>query len=265
MWLNTSDKKARMRYKVILPDGILKEIISHFWVGTWDSKHQNPNSRYYVIANSLTEITFAFESDTPRSKLLFSVVQGHTNQPNQFQVNGFYHLIGVSIYSYAIPSLFNIPASELNNQFISLNTFLGSEGAILTEKVALATTTQERISAITLFLKSLIEKQRYKDRLIANAIQEIKKCNGNTKISKLANDFCLSQKQFERRFKEFSGFNPKMYSRIIRFESIIKKSNNQSILEEAAYTHGFYDQAHFIHEFKSFTGFNPSDFYKLSN
>ncbi|KYG79432.1 AraC family transcriptional regulator [Roseivirga seohaensis] len=253
-----------MRYKIIPPDEGLKDIISHFWVGTWNSEHQSPNSRYYVIANSLTEFTFAFENDTPRSKLLFSVVQGHTNQPNQFQVDGFYHLIGVSIYSYSIPTLFNIPALELNNQFISLNTFLGSEGEILTEKVALAATTQERINVITFFFKSLIEKQRYKDRLIVNAIQEIKKRNGKTKISNLASDFCLSQKQFERRFKEFSGFNPKMYSRIIRFESIIKKPNSQSILEEA-YTHGFYDQAHFIHEFKCFTGFNPSDFYKLSS
>lgn len=254
-----------MQYQVLSPDGELKDIISHFWVGTWNPECQSPNSSYYIIANSLTEITFAFESDAPRSKLLFSFVQGHTNTPNQFPVNGFYHLIGVSIYSYAIPNLFNISASELNDQFISLNTFLGSEGAILTEKVALATSTKERISVITRFFKSLIEKHWYKDKLITNAIQEIKKCNGNTKISKLASDFCISQKQFERRFKEFSGFNPKMYSRIIRFESIIRKSNSQSVLEEAAYTNGYYDQAHFIHDFKAFTGFNPSDFYKLGS
>lgn len=253
-----------MEYKVIPPCEALREFVSHFWVGSWDVKSYQPKRTYYVVANSLTEITFAFNGKDKHSDLLFSVVQGHTHLPRQFSVDGFYHLMGVSLYSYAIPALFKMPASELSKEFIPLNIILGQDGKILNERIALATTTQERISILSDYLRSVLEKQQLEDKLIINAIQEIRSCSGETKIKDLANDFCLSQKQFNRRFKQFSGFNPKMYSRIVRFESVINKHSNQSRLTEIAHANGYYDQAHFIHEFQSFTGFCPTDFWKIS-
>lgn len=66
------------------------------------------------------------------------------------------------------------------------------------------------------------------------------------------------------RFKVFTGFNPKLYSRIIRFESVIKNHSNARNLTDLSYLNNYYDQAHFIHDFKSFTGFSPKSFWKLS-
>lgn len=252
-----------MEYLIVPPCEELKDVVRHFWIGTWDIHSQKPNRTYYVIANSLTEITFAFSSNAKHSELLFSAIQGHTHLPKQFSVTGFYHLLGVAFHSYAIPSLFNIPALELNKEFISLDTFLGPEGRILTEKIALAANTQERIQILSNYFISVLSKQRLEDKLIVNAIKEIKESNGKLKINTLANNFCLSQKQFTRRFKEFSGFSPKMYSRIIRFESTIQSYSNLSNLTDITYANGYYDQAHFIHDFKAFTGYNPTQFWKI--
>lgn len=252
-----------MIHEVISPCEALKDLISHFWVGTWDTTSQKPHTTYYVVANSLTEITFAFNGNHPAADLLFSAVQGHTHRPNQFTVDGFYHLIGVSFYSHAIPRLFNIPASELNHAFISLDTFLGQEGVILNEKIALAQNTPQRIELLSACFMTMLKKPQLEDPLISRAIKAIRSSNGKTKIEDLANTFCLSQKQFNRRFKAFSGFNPKTYSRIIRFESVIQTYPHTANLTETAYAHDYYDQAHFIHEFKSFTGFAPGDFWKL--
>jgi len=253
-----------MNYSLLPPCNELKGIISHFWVGTWDESSRKPNNNYYIIANSLTEITFAFQNNNPQAELLFSTVQGQTFLPHQTPVDGFYHLMGVSIYSYAIPSLFNIPASELNGEFIPLNTFLGNEGRILTEKIALATSTYDRIKRIEYYFKGLLNKRRMEDRLISKAIHQMRQSNGNSKIIDLSKDFSLSQKQFNRRFREFSGFNPKMYARILRFESLIRNYKYRSKLTEAAYASGYYDQAHLNHEFKAFTGLSPKEFWKLS-
>lgn len=252
-----------MKYFIIPPCEELRDVISHFWIGTWDATLQKPNTNYYVVANSLTEITFAFSGSLKHSELLFAVVQGHTCLPHQFPVSGFYHLLGVAVYSYAIPSLFNIPASKLSEEFISLDTFLGYEGRLLNEKIALAYTNQERIKILSDYFTSILRKQRLEDKLITTAIKAIKKSKGSIKVSELANDFYLSQKQFGRRFKEFSGFSPKMYSRIIRFESVIHNYSDASNFTKVAYKNGYYDQAHFIHEFKSFTGYNPTEFWKI--
>lgn len=253
-----------MKYFRIPPCDALKDFISHFWVGTWNASLRKTNTTYYVIAGSLTELVFAFSDHNRQADLLFSRVQGHTHQPGRFPVDGFCHLLGVSLYSHAIPGLFHIPACELNKTFLALDAFLGKEGAILDERMANAAGTQQRIQLLSEYFLSLLKKQPREDLLIARAIGEIKKSMGQVTIEKLAGDFCLSQKQFSRRFKEFSGFSPKMYSRIVRFESVINNNYlNMSNLTGMAHAGGYYDQAHFIHEFRSFTGFAPKDFLKM--
>lgn len=253
-----------MEYREIAPCNELKDLISHYWVGTWDTNKQAPTELYYVTASSLTEITFAFSGPGKHDELLFSIVQGHTQIPLQSPVLEFYHLIGVSLYSYAIPSLFNLPSFELNQEFIPLTTFLGRDGSVLNEEMALAETTEQRIEILSCYFKSLMKNRKIVDTRMIRAIQEVKRYNGNPKIIDLAVNSFLSQKQFNRRFKEFSGFNPKVYARIIRLESAIKSYPNFRNLTELAHNIGYYDQAHFIREFKELTGFSPREFWKLS-
>jgi AraC-like DNA-binding protein len=253
-----------MEYREIAPCNELKQIISHFWVGTWDTNNQSPNELYYIIANSLTEITFAFSGSGKHDELLFSIVQGHTHAPMQLPVVGFYHLIGVSLYSYAIPILFNLPSFELNQEFMPLTTFLGKDGNLLNEKIAVAKTTEQRIKILNSYFKALLTNQKINDTRMIKAIHEVKRHNGSSKIIDLASDSFLSQKQFNRLFKEFSGFNPKIYARIIRLESVIKNYPYFHNLTELAHNSGYYDQAHFIREFKELTGFSPREFWKLS-
>lgn len=252
-----------MNYTIIPPCIELKDLVSHFWVGSWEVSTNKPNTDYFVIANSLTEVTFAFNGCDKQSDLLFSLVQGHTNSPRQFPVEGFYHLIGVSFYSYAVPLFFNLAASDLNNEFIRLDTFLGQEGSVLQEKMADANDTNTRIEILSKYLISVLRSKKSKNNSIVDAIKMVKHQNGLVRIDAMADEFCLSQKQFGRRFKEYAGFSPKMYARIIRFESVIKNYSKDISLTEMAYNGGFYDQAHFIHEFKSFTGFSPKEFWRI--
>ncbi len=95
-----------MIYEVIPPCEALKDLISHFWTGTWAGNSRMPNNTYYVIANSRAELTFAFGSNYRDGELLFSALQGHTQQPRSIQVDAFQHLIGVSFYPHAPPPFF---------------------------------------------------------------------------------------------------------------------------------------------------------------
>ena len=238
-----------MKYNLIPPCKELENHISHFWVCTWYPPLEKPNTTYYVVGSSLSEIVFAFNGNNKDSSFLFSAIQG---------------LIGVAFYSYAVPSFFNIPASELNEKFVPLSTFLGKEGILLNEEIKTASSTEKRFDILSEYFKSLLHVPKLEDPLIIKAIKAIKKGNGNLKIEPLAKDFGLSQKQFNRRFKQYSGFNPKTYSRVIRFESVIKQHPTSSSLTEIAHENGYFDQAHFNNEFKLFTGFNPKDFWNLS-
>jgi AraC-like DNA-binding protein len=242
----------------------LQNHISHFWVGHWDIQDASTHSIYYQTASSLTEIVFAFKNNNPASDFLFSSVQGQTSLHGQYAAGGFCSLFGVALYSYAVPFLADVPATALNNQFLSVDTFFGNDGKTLTEKIALANTTEKRISILSDYFKQKIKRYRYEDTVIDGTLQHIHKYKGQLSVSKLAEDSGLSQKQFERRFKAYAGFTPKLYTRIVRFENVLNNYPTYPSLTDAAYANGYYDQAHFIHEFKTFAGYSPNKFFALS-
>ncbi|MCF3107617.1 helix-turn-helix domain-containing protein [Niabella sp. CC-SYL272] len=252
-----------MEYLFLPPPYDLNAYISHFWVGIWDVNARSSNTRHIIIANSLLEITFAFADHTRHAELLFATVQGQTDKPRQDAVPGFYKLLGVSIYAHAIPNLFGLPAAALHNEHLSLNTFLSSKADALSERIALANTTEERVGLLSDFFRARLKKTAFKDKLMLHAMHKMK-LDSDVKIAELAQRSCLSQKQFNRRFKDFTGFNPKLFARIIRLEAAIKSYVPNAPLTDLAHRSGYYDQAHFIHEFKTLTDFSPGDFWKLT-
>jgi hypothetical protein len=69
-------------------------------------------------------------------------------------------------------------------------------------------------------------------------------------------------RQFQRRFKQLSGFPLKLYARIIRFGAAMQRyGNNFRSLTDIAYECGYYDQSHFIHDFKEFSGYHPKQYF----
>jgi AraC-like DNA-binding protein len=253
-----------MKYVIIPPCEELKHFVSHFWAGYLDASEQT-NFIYYSTANTQTEVAFAYKPPyNAQPELLFSSVLGHTERAGQLPAGGFMEIMGASVFSHAAPLFFDVSASDMTNQFTDVYTLLGIQGPIITEKMAHAMTLEERVRILTEYFKAQVRKRRIEDPVIARAIQLIRKQHGIMNVSQLASEFCLSQKQFERRFTAYSGFKPKLYSQIIRFESACWNCRNHETLTMAAHTYGYYDQAHFIHDFKRFSGFSPNKFFSLA-
>ena len=81
-------------------------------------------------------------------------------------------------------------------------------------------------------------------------------------VQEMAGRAFLSTRQFERNFKQFAGFSPKLYSRIIRFQAAMQQYGNKAMsLTAIAYECGYYDQSHFIHDFKEFSGHHPHHYF----
>ena len=72
----------------------------------------------------------------------------------------------------------------------------------------------------------------------------------------------ISQRQLERTFKEYAGFSPKTFARILRFQSATNHyGTTKKTLTEIALDCGYYDQSHFIHDFSQFSGYTPSEYF----
>ena len=53
------------------------------------------------------------------------------------------------------------------------------------------------------------------------AIQQINRCKGDLSLLRLAEETCLCQRHFERKFKQHTGLTPKEYSRIMKFKHAV--------------------------------------------
>ncbi|MEX2564308.1 MAG: AraC family transcriptional regulator, partial [Cyclobacteriaceae bacterium] len=100
-----------------------------------------------------------------------------------------------------------------------------------------------------------------KSDLVDETLSKILHSRGILSVRNLSQDYCLSPRQFRRRFTERVGVSPKMYSRIKRFNYISYLTTNEfENWQDIVFKGGFYDQAHFIRDFCHFTGKKPTDY-----
>lgn len=84
----------------------------------------------------------------------------------------------------------------------------------------------------------------------------------NMPMKSLAAKVNLSQKHFIRLFQWETGFAPKLFARICRFQKVLDMVAHYGMRDwtEVAMTCGYYDQSHFNHEFQEFSGVTPSTY-----
>lgn len=247
-------------YEVATPCIELQDFVSHFWCSRWHAGVQRYFT-YHATANTRTEIAFAF---APRSKhkqnAVFSSIQGHSDSPDSVETGGLSEMFGVSLYSHAIPFFFDLSASALAHQLLDLREVIYTDAGIITNRLARCFDFRDRVEIMTHYLKARYHRSRNIDLAMVHAVQKMRTMGGHVHIAHLARELSLSQKQFERRFKEFSGFNPKLYCNIVRFEAALLPHPESTSFTRKALELGYYDQAHFINDFKRFSGFTPRTF-----
>ena len=108
---------------------------------------------------------------------------------------------------------------------------------------------------------------QYPDKTLAAALKLIDNHRGNITIAGLLNVLPITEKQLERRFKEYIGISPKRFSAIVKLHCFLKNLQSHSPdtkIADAAYESGYYDQAHLNNHFKKNIGITPSA-YKTNN
>jgi AraC-like DNA-binding protein len=152
-------------------------------------------------------------------------------------------------------AFFKEPLHELGSISVSLDHLIHrSKVNAIEEELVAAGNNNQRILIIERFLLSELKKTE-PDHLI-------KQRKGDIKIKDLLIRLPISRDPFEKRFRKITGTSPKHFAAIIRLKSVIDNYTGSISLTEAAYSAGYYDQAHFIKDFRSFTGQTPHDFFK---
>lgn len=257
-----------MIYHTIQPPNSLQKYVRHFWVLEGDASKEEPYV-HRAMADGSAELLFHYKgvfeeliSDTETIQSYTAGLDGQSQRMKRYSINQNFGIFGVYLYPFAINQFFGIPASEITNQSIDLKTLLGKNENNLEEKITLAKNTEERIVLITKFLEDKLLLSNKSKPGVFETINTLIHCKDLIDIDTLAANNFLSRRQFERNFKEFSGFSPRVFTRITRFQNALKEYGNANkTLTQIGLDAGYSDQSHFIKEFKEFSGYTPKEYF----
>ena len=137
-----------------------------------------------------------------------------------------------------------------------------ARGEFSKKKYVSAPDNARRVEIVSNFFFDRIKIAEKRDSRFMYLLKKIITNNDLVTIPSFASDCNLSRRQFERKFKEFSGFSPKVFFKLVRFKSRSEELEDRSkSLAQIALDSGYYDQSHFAHEFKKYSGYNPREFF----
>jgi methylphosphotriester-DNA--protein-cysteine methyltransferase len=96
---------------------------------------------------------------------------------------------------------------------------------------------------------------------ISKALTYLVRASGRADVRKLAHGTGLSTRHFTRRFVEHTGVSPKLFARIVRFQTALETKAlwYGKSWTEIALNLGYYDQMHMIHDFEGLAGGSPKE------
>lgn len=257
-----------MLYYTINPPEKLASYVRYFWVLEGEASSCAPYI-HRSMADGCAELIFHYQGvfdellDKQKTAKSFSAgLAGQSQQFRRFSIGQNFGIFGVYLFPFAVAQLFKFPNEEAKDQMIDLKVLLGHRVSEIEDKMMLAESNVVRVKVISEFLEQCLARIEKQPLGVFEAIRYIIQTNGSAKVEALAKQNFQSTRQFERNFKRFSGFSPKLFSRIIRFQSALAQYNNKNkSLTQIAYDCGYYDQSHFIQDFKEFSGHSPREYF----
>jgi AraC-like DNA-binding protein len=178
-----------------------------------------------------------------KSLVSFKTKANATSVCIRFKPGGFYCLT-------------QIPLTEMKNEIVDGESIWGRTFLDLRERLLQKENYLEIFQSIENFFLSKIQINR--ETSIVNFVLK----NHDLLISEVAAKTGYSQKHLISIFKKHTGFSPKYFNRIQRFNQVLRTLNTTKTVDWSSitYQHHYFDQSHFIKEFQHFTGLKPTHY-----
>jgi AraC-like DNA-binding protein len=199
------------------------------------------------------------DTNLTRTAETAALVGLQTSQRNQLLIRGNVESFVIFFQPAAIHQLFRLPPGDIVNRDHAAHLVLGAAVSELHQRLGNAGSFQERVQIADQFISSYSFRAPAPNRIELSA-HEIMRNRGACRIDGLAHHAGLSIRNFQRMFRQQIGLSPKLYARIVRFESALKTKASSSHRSWTTIAHefGYHDQMHMIHDFQQLSGETPT-------
>jgi AraC-like DNA-binding protein len=186
-----------------------------------------------------------------------AVIGVQTSQLHQLLIRDKIESFAVFLQPAALHLLFDLPVAELTDRHYEASGVMGNAVLELRERLGNTASFHERVHVADQFFQSF---QVAVFDTIEQAANKILRRHGVCRISELAHQAGWGIRQFERLFQQRIGASPKLYARIVRYESSLeaKAFSPGTSWTAVAHRFGYHDQMHMIHDFQELSGETPT-------
>jgi AraC-like DNA-binding protein len=257
----------------ILPDKNLQHLIRKYQVIRWQFPNTVTPPAKYLAPRPEHSLTFYL-----RDKQAFKFIDSNSIDvyPNVI-LSGIHHSTllrecGNDFWAYKIifqPSalhlLTNLPAKILTNNYIDAEAVLGKEITDLYKRINSLNQVEEVTVHIEQYLKKWITKTKKETHALDYVVTDMVKNTTYYPLDLLAKKSYLSPRQLIRKFEERVGLSPKLFDKIIRFDSAYRLKNSKPNLDWLciAIQTGYYDYQHLSKDYKLFTKCTPQEYFTI--
>ena len=166
--------------------------------------------------------------------------------------------VGIRIRPGGASAFWAEPAALFAETVTDARAVWGPELSALRDRIGETVDDHRRIAMLSAFL---IRRLRRRDLAIARSIDRIVAARGQDSIDAVARDAGIGHRRLERAFRTHVGVSPKMFSRIVRFQHVLRHSrpDTAGAWADVAARCGYTDQSHLIRDFQQFTGTTPHE------
>jgi AraC-like DNA-binding protein len=253
------------------PKPPLSKFVDNFWL----YEGQNPTQKVerilptgtLEIAINLRQNELRFcdaEGAKKRSRFSGAIVSGASGRSFVPDPEEEIFLVGVHFKPGGAFPFLGLPAGEIADTHVDLETLWGASAGRLRERLCEARTQPERFRLLEEALLGRLCDGAEQHYAVSAALEIFGKNQGGPKVREAAKYVGLSQRRFIEVFKAEVGIRPKLFSRIQRFQQTRTAIGQTPSPDWAtlALNLGYFDQSHLIREFLEFSGLSPTDHLK---
>jgi AraC-like DNA-binding protein len=231
-----------------LPHPALAANVSSFW----ELHLAQGSHRVRSLPDGCVDLTFDLSPAGPAA-----YVTGPQLEPRTFDLSGRVALLGVRLAPGAAPPLLGrcVGSTDL---WVPLSNWVGAAATTLVHAVAQAADTPARIQILEEWLTQRLLGGA-EDARLGRSIELIFRSGGSARIAELAGAAGVSERALSRLFTGRVGLPPKRFSRVVRFQRVLRRVEGCPDWAQLAIELGYFDQAHMIREFRTLFGCTPGE------
>jgi len=257
-----------MIYQHIAPAPVLSEFVSNYLIAHFVFDENKPIPYKPFSPKPEQAITFLPKGNLMMKNLMDGQTQiapsasicGQQVSRYNFYLPSEYLMLRVNFHPGALYRLLHIPLSEFTDRWFDAESAISREVNLVNEQLANCNSYVDMIRIAEDYVKTKIRKANTETHPLDKVASQILGDPSRFSLDWLANQACLCQRQFNRKFIERIGVGPKLYSRIVRFYRAYryKETHPNDDWLTIALLFGYSDYQHMVKDFQKFANVTPN-------